>query len=283
MTRTLDEQARERAQMKITQYLYEAHATELMIVQTLVAHISMTPAGEYRNVLESHLKETSEHAERIQKHLAKRDARRGVAQMGYGLVTGAIGQMLAVGKFPIDLVRGMSGEEKLLKNVRDECANESAEIATYLVIEQYAREVGDTATERLAASIRADEEHALQRMMELIPRLTADAVAADLDGSSQFELLRIGAVDGVRSVASSAARTVSRSANRAARASKAKGTSASKSRPAVTKPRASSSIAQGRKRAASTKRATNAKRATSAQRATNTNKAKSTTRRSSAR
>jgi ferritin-like metal-binding protein YciE len=245
MPRTLDESMTSKAEHRIDQLLFEAHATELMIIQTLLAHIAMTPAGAYRSGLKAHLRETRDHAERIQRHLSGRDNKRGFLQVGYGIATAAVGQVVAMGKLPIDLARGMSGEEKLLKNLRDECANEAMEIAQYLAIEQYAREVGDGSTERLAASIRADEERMLQRLFEQVPRLTADAVAAEVEGKSQYNVLRTGAVDGVRSVAASAARTVSRSATRAARRSETRsGTSTRSTRPAVTSPRASSSLAR---------------------------------------
>ena len=40
---------------KLIQYLNEAHATELALVSTLRAHISMTPSSSYRALLEEHL------------------------------------------------------------------------------------------------------------------------------------------------------------------------------------------------------------------------------------
>lgn len=266
MARQRTDAAKEAAEQKITQYLYEAHAFELMLVHTLGAHIAITPAGRYRSGLEAHLEETRDHATRLERHLARRDVKRSLVQSGYGFAQGVLGQALAVTKLPIDMARGTSGEEMLLKNLRDECANEAAEIAKYLMIEQYAREVGDTATERLAASIRADEERMLERLFEQAPRLVADAVAADVDGKSQYSIMRIGAVDGLRSVAGTAARTVSRTAGRAARRSESmRGSSTPSNRPAVRKPAASSSLARqesGSKRTSTSgaKRSTTAKR-----------------------
>src|SRR5207237_3124812 len=40
---------------KVSQYLNEAQATEQALIQTLQAHIAMTPRGSYREVLEGHL------------------------------------------------------------------------------------------------------------------------------------------------------------------------------------------------------------------------------------
>jgi ferritin-like metal-binding protein YciE len=272
-TGTTTDDARTRlANERIAALLTEAHATELALVNTLGAHIAMTPAGEYRIALHAHLRETREHAERIERHLASRDGEPGILQVGYGLAVGALGQAFSVGKFPIDLLRGVNGEEKLLANLRDECASEAAEIAMYLALEQFATEIGDTETATLAASIRADEETMLDRLFELIPRLTADAVAAEVDGHSQFNVLRIGAFDGVRYAAATAARTVSRSTGRAARRVKpSSNVSTPSDRPEVGKPRAKTSRTSKpttRKPAAkkSPARKTSARKATTAKR-----------------
>lgn len=205
----------ELAEQKITQHLFEAHAMELMIVQTLTAHIAMTPAGDYRDVLESHLAQTRDHAERIQKHLAAREQGRGLLQVGYGIAQGLVGQVLAVSKVPVDLIRGMSGEEMLLKNARDECANEAMEIASYRAIEELAVAAEDTQTAKLAASLRKDEERMLERLMELIPRLASDTMRAEVEGRPRYDLRHVGAVDAAWGVAGSTARSLARSARRA--------------------------------------------------------------------
>lgn len=207
----------ELAEQKIVQHLFEAHATELMLVQTLTGHIAITPAGDYRDALKLHLRQTKDHASRIQKHLAKREQERGLVQVGYGLAQGVVGQMLAMSKLPVDLVRGMSGEEKLLKNARDECANEAMEIATYLAIEELARAASDNETAALAKSLREDEERMLEKLLEIIPRLASDVVRAEVQGNGRFDVRHIGAVDAARTVAGTAARTLARSANRAGR------------------------------------------------------------------
>lgn len=207
----------ELAEQKLVQHLYEAHATELMLVQTLTGHVAITPAGDYRDLLQRHLRQTRDHAQRIQKHLAKREQSRGALQVGYGLAQSAASQMFAMAKLPMDIVRGMSGEEKLLRNARDECANEAMEIATYLAIEELATAVGDTDTARLAASLRADEERMLENLLELIPRLASDVVRAEVEGTSRFDVRHIGAVDAARVVAGTAARRLARTANRAGR------------------------------------------------------------------
>src|SRR5918997_6328626 len=109
---------------KIVQYLSEAHATELALVRTLQAHISMTPRGDYRKLLERHLRETRSHADKVEKRLDQLGEGRGIVQAGTDALQGIVGQVAALGKGPLDMVRGESGEEKLVKNAKDECATE---------------------------------------------------------------------------------------------------------------------------------------------------------------
>src|SRR3954468_18874832 len=50
------------SQTKVLQYLDEAYATERTLVSVLSEQIAMTPRGSYRNALETHLRETRDHA-----------------------------------------------------------------------------------------------------------------------------------------------------------------------------------------------------------------------------
>jgi ferritin-like metal-binding protein YciE len=174
------------AQKKLVQYLEEAHATERALVRVLQSQIAMTPRGSYRSGLESHLDETRDHAERV-------DARSKALGRGsnplmavVGLAETVLGQALAIGKAPFDLLRGSGGEEKVLKNAKDACATETLEIATYTAIERLARSVGDDETEKLAASIRADEERMLQFVLREIPKLTEAVVRVDPAKSDSY-------------------------------------------------------------------------------------------------
>src|SRR6185437_2573556 len=59
----------EKAEKKIVQYLNEAHATEQALVTVLQSQIAMTTRGSYRDGLETHLRETRDHATRVQRRL----------------------------------------------------------------------------------------------------------------------------------------------------------------------------------------------------------------------
>lgn len=186
------------SQDKIAQYLHEAHAMELSLVRTLQAHRAVTPAGDYRTAIERHLRETRGHADRVARRLREMGRSPSIAEMGYGLAQRLVGQVLALGKAPLDLVRGGSPEEKLLKNAKDECATEALEIATYDALEQLARQAGDEVTAKLAADQRADEERMLATLREQLPKLTAAVVGAEVLGEPSYDVRETGAVQDIR-------------------------------------------------------------------------------------
>jgi ferritin-like metal-binding protein YciE len=186
------------AQQKVVQYLNEAHATELGLVNELQAQIAMTPAGPYRSGLESHLGETRDHAERVQRRLGELGAGRNPLHVGIGLAEAAVSQWVALWKAPFNLLRGSGGEEKVLKNAKDACASEALEIATYTALERVASSVGDQQTASLAASIRTDEERMLERVLREIPKLAERVVQAEVRGTPSYDVKATGAADAVR-------------------------------------------------------------------------------------
>jgi ferritin-like metal-binding protein YciE len=183
---------------KINQHLNVAHATELALVQTLTAHIAITPRGSYRSILEQHLEETKGHAERVQARLDELGESRGPVQATVGLMEAAIGQALAFSKAPLDMLRGTSAEEKLLRNARDECATEGFEIGVYTEVEHIARAVGDDTTADMAASICRDEDQMLDRLRGEIPSLAAAVVRAEVGGVPAYDPTTTGAADAAR-------------------------------------------------------------------------------------
>ena len=208
------------AQKKVVQYLNEAHASEHALVRVLQAQIAMTPSGDYRNGLERHLDETRSHAERVGRRLEQLDQGSNPVMVVVGVAETVVGQVIALGKTPLDLVRGSGGEEKVLKNAKDACATEALEIATYTAIERLARGVGDEDTAKLAASILADEERMLQRILREIPKLTDAVVGADVKGDPSYDITTTGAADAVREAGKktqSAARKTTTKAKRTSR------------------------------------------------------------------
>ncbi len=185
-------------QQKIVQYLNEAHATERALVRVLQSQIAMTPRGSYRTALETHLRETRDHAERVGSRIAELRQGGNPLMAVVGAAETVVGQALALGKTPLDLLRGSGGEEKVLKNAKDAAATEALEIATYTAIERLARAVGDDTTATLAASIRADVETMLARVLHEIPKLTDAVVGADVKGNGSYDVTKTGAADTTR-------------------------------------------------------------------------------------
>jgi len=207
-------------EQKIVQYLEEAHATEVALIRVLQSQIAMTPRGSTRTAIEHHLDETRGHADRVRERanaLQTRTRGGNPLQAWIGLTEAVVGQALALGKTPLDMVRGTSGEEKVLKNAKDDCATEALEIATYTAIERLASAHGDRETAQLATDILADEQRMLDRLLnEEIPKLTDAVARADIEGRPSFDPATTGAADAAREVAGAAAETAGRTASRAA-------------------------------------------------------------------
>jgi ferritin-like metal-binding protein YciE len=207
-------------QKNVVQYLDEAEASERALVRVLQSQIAVTPRGSYRSALETHLDETRGHGDRVARRLQALDQGGNPLGAVVGVVGSAVGLALALTKTPFDLLRGSGGEEQVLKNARDACAFEAREIATYTAIERLARRVGDHETAGLAASIRADEEQMLERLLRELPGLTDAVVGAEVEGDRSYDVTTAGAADAVREatrVAGNRAAGTAASAKRTAR------------------------------------------------------------------
>ena len=165
--------------MKIIQYLGEARAMEDDMVRTLHAHAAVAAKGEYRRLLDRHLRETEQHRDRLDQRLDELGEGRRLLDAGVDALQSVAGQLLSLYRLPAHAARGQRGEDRILSNARQGCAAEALEIATYHALEALARELGDTKTADLAQRIRADEQRMLDDLQQLIPALTSDAVHAE--------------------------------------------------------------------------------------------------------
>jgi ferritin-like metal-binding protein YciE len=154
---------------------------EAGLVSTLAAHLAITPRGSYHELLERHLGETAAHRDRLQERLRQLGAGQSPLEAVYGLAQLLAGQALSLGKLPLDLLRGSSAEEKLLKNAKDEAASEALEIATYDAIEALALALDDPKTATLAREHRAQEEIFLAQLRGLIPALAGGVAAPGVE------------------------------------------------------------------------------------------------------
>src|SRR3954451_20484582 len=195
----------------VVHYLEEVRALERSLVTNLRAHLAMTPAGEYRERLERHLEETKDHARTIGRRLDALNAHANLMAVGVGIAQTLAGQAIVLAKGPVDLVRGATAEEKLLRNAKDEAAAEALEIATYDSLEAAAKAVGDEETAKLAATHRGDEEKMLADLRALIPDLTRAFMAASTAAPTHSTTERARAAAGeARKGARSAASTARR-------------------------------------------------------------------------
>jgi len=190
----------------LVQLLQEAHGAESFAGTTLQAHIAMTPEGPYRSILERHLVETKDQAQRLQDRLNDLGAHQSLLSQSFGVASTAVGTALALTKGPIDAIRGKAGEEKLFKNAKDELSTEAQEIATYDGIEAVARAVGDVKTAELAVSIREEEQRTFDLLREQIPHLAFAMVRSLAAGDSSYDPSSTAAAQAVRGLADEAGR-----------------------------------------------------------------------------
>jgi ferritin-like metal-binding protein YciE len=170
--------------VKLAQWLNEAHVKEAELEADLTAHIALTTKASYKKRLQEHRKETRQH---------KRDVAKRIKQLGGTATTGpelpgpaAVGEV--AGK-AIASVKGQVGtaraavteqSETHLRNLQEELREEHVEIAIYSRIETFAAEVGDRETMQLAKRIRRDEERMAKYLTAELPRLVKDVVKSDI-------------------------------------------------------------------------------------------------------
>src|SRR5204863_7953959 len=190
------------ARQRIIRALNEAHASEQALADVLQSQMAAAPRGRYRKELQMHLRETRDHARRIEARLSELEKRGNVVQIGIRMLENAVGQGFAMGRAPLDLLgksplellRGSGGPEKVLNDAKEACATEALEIATYTGIEGLASSIGDRQTAKLAASIRADEQRMLEHLLEEIPRLVNWVIDAQVRGKVAPTIANGGAV-----------------------------------------------------------------------------------------
>src|SRR3954453_15869240 len=158
---------------KLVQYLNEAYGKEKELEAALEAHIGMTTRTAYKKRLQQHLKETKDHARRVERRIKKLGGEPQTLQSLTGKATAAL-------KGPVHALRGTGEEERLLKNAKTEYSEEAEEIATYSAIEAFAESVSDRETAKLARAIKRDEERMAGYLERLIPQLTRAVVRAEV-------------------------------------------------------------------------------------------------------
>jgi ferritin-like metal-binding protein YciE len=143
----------ETLQEQLVVQIQDAHAMEANVLRMLETMISTTKDEGIRGELEHHKEETARHkqllAERLEAHDAQPSKMRDITAQGGAMMKGLI-----------DLAR----DEKTAKNARDGFTTEHLEIATYELLERFARRACDEATAEIAKRNRRDEEAMAQKI-----------------------------------------------------------------------------------------------------------------------
>jgi len=175
---------------KLVQFLNEAHAKEKELETALQLHIGMTTKSSYKKRLQQHLKETKDHSRQIERRLKKVGGTDLVKSLEKTAAT-VVGKARATVKGQVDLARGVAPiggpneAEQMLKNARQEYAEEGQEIAVYLTLEAFAEKVGDKETAQMARSILRDEVRMAKFLERQIKTLTNGVVTSEVPASQR--------------------------------------------------------------------------------------------------
>ncbi len=152
-------------------------------------------------MLERQRAESTRHSERVQRRLRtlgdSGDAR-GVVGTGVAAVTGLVGKAIAVAKVPVGLIRGGSGEDKMVHNAIDELGQLQRTAATYRVLARVADALDDDTTAELANSIADDKAKGLNDLQDALCDLTVTAVRSDVQGKATYDPSTTGAAQTAR-------------------------------------------------------------------------------------
>lgn len=178
---------------KIVRYLNEAYGKEKELETTLQAHIGMTSRAPYKKRLQQHLTETKRHAREIERRIKQLGEsaqvapieESGTAAKAAGAAVGLGSRAMAAMQGPLHAIRGTGEEERMLKNAKSEYTSEHEEIALYTALETLAEVVSDRETERLARSIRREEEAMARFLARLIPTLTKAVATAEIPAAER--------------------------------------------------------------------------------------------------
>jgi ferritin-like metal-binding protein YciE len=172
----------------LVKYLNEAYGKEKQLETALAAQISIAKRPQLKKGLQEHLKVTRAQSKGLQKRIKELGGKASTTDLPGGeVVAGAAGaaanlanRAIAVGKGPIQALRGTSPADNDLRNVRDSLWNEAEEIAHYNVIEAAATALGDKETVKLAQTYRKEEERMQKLLEKQIAPLMKEVISAEV-------------------------------------------------------------------------------------------------------
>jgi ferritin-like metal-binding protein YciE len=221
--------------MRLVQWLGEAHAKEAELEADLAAHIALTDKTSYKKRLQKHLKETREHKRSVARRVKALSGQAASAPgvPGVGAIGEVAGKTVAAVKGQVGAARAIvtPQAETHLRNAQEELREENVEIALYTRIEAFASEVGDRETAKLAKSIRTDEERMARYLTGELPRLVKALARAEVPSDQRPRPRRSGRSTGGsrRSTGSSARSSGSRGSASRSSGSRSSGRARSRS------------------------------------------------------
>lgn len=256
----------------LVKFLNEAYGKEKQLETSLQALIARaTPTHKtLKKGLQDHLRVTKNQARELQKRIR---ALGGKAEAGPDLpgpdalteagskVTSAANKALAAAKGPVQMLRGTSEADNMLRNVRDAFWNEAEEIGHYSVIEQVATKLNDRETVALAKRFRKEEERFQSFLERQIKTLVGQVVQEEVPARER----RNGASPSRRRSSGASARSTSSngaSSTRKAAAQKAASTRTRKAAASSAKSTAKSARTTAKKAGTTARRAGSAARST---------------------
>ncbi|MFF2513886.1 hypothetical protein [Streptomyces sp. NPDC058086] len=169
--------------------LREVREAEAALADRFKAHLSVTPAGEHREVLERRVGDARGHVYRIDERLGTLKPRglvQTVLENAFHITRQAVQLPFeAAMSVPGAVLRGQgkATEEQLLKNVEDEYAVTAFAVAVCRAAERIAQEAQDAASTELLGSVRHDGEEVLEELgSSLEQHAEAAVVAAETTG-----------------------------------------------------------------------------------------------------
>jgi ferritin-like metal-binding protein YciE len=153
----------------LIKWLNDAVGMEEGIIETLEEHAKDAREeglGKVESMIEKHIQETKDQSERIQTC---------IEELG-GEVSGGKSKLSEI----VGKVSGMMSEpaeDKVIKNALSEHATEHFEIASYMAIEEAARECGEDRIARVARDIIEEEIKTSEMIKENLPMLVREHLA----------------------------------------------------------------------------------------------------------
>ena len=183
---------------------------EVGLVRVLQSQIAMTPRGTYRTGLEKHLGETQAHAERVQARVSELEPGGNPFWPASDSRRACSARRWRCGRRRWTWCAGRAARRRSSRTPRTRARPRRWRSRPTRRSSTWRTRSATTTTAKLAASIRADEERMLDRVVRELPKLARAVVRSEVDGDPSYDVTETGAADVVRETAAASKRTARR-------------------------------------------------------------------------